>query len=177
MARKTKLVTIEADGRDKGRSYFLTEMAPRQAEKWATRALLAFAKTGHTEMPEDFRETLQHAGMAGLAAIGIRAITSVGFDDAEPLMDEMMGCVTFVPDPTKLDQATRLPIIRGLIEDDIDEVSTLLLLRSEVMELHLGFSIAAFLSRLGAAARGRLSDSLNITSTSPSPSGQSSEEA
>lgn len=175
MARKTKMVTVTAEGRDHGRSYFLTEMPPRQSEKWATRALLAFAKTGHTDMPDDFRETLQHAGMAGLAAIGIRAITSVDFEAAEPLMDEMMTCVMFVPDPSKIDQMTKHPIVRPLIEDDIDEVSTLLLLRSEVMELHLGFSIAGFLSRLGATARAKLASNSNITSTSPNQSEQSSE--
>lgn len=176
MARKTKIVTIETEGRDKGRTYFLTEMPPRQAEKWAARALLAFAKTGHTEMSDDFRETLQHTGMAGLAAIGIRAITSVDFEDAEPLMDEMMSCVMFVPDPSKVDQVTKQPIVRPLIEDDVDEVSTLLLLRSEVMELHLGFSIAGFLSRLGTVAREKLASNSNIMSTSPSQSELSSEE-
>lgn len=176
MARKSKIVTIEAENRDRGKSFLLTEMPPRQSEKWATRALLAFAKTGGNEMPDDFRAELAHAGMAGIAAIGIRAITSINFDDAEPLLDEMLSCVTFVPDLTKLDQMTRQPIVRGLIDDDIEEVATLLTLRSEVMELHLGFSIAAFLSKMGAVARQKLQASLD-TSMSPNPSEQSSVEA
>jgi len=167
MARKTKAVQITAEGRDKGKTFWLTEMGAVPAEKWADRALLAFAKSGRNEMPED----IQAGGAAGLMAIGIRAITTVDFADAEPLMDEMLSCVLFVPDPQKTDQMTKQPITRPVIWEgdaaDIEEVGTILKLRSEVIELHLGFSIAAFLSTLGEKAKAALSS--NDTSTSPNP--------
>lgn len=155
MARKTQIVTCPLEGRDKGKTYFILEMPPRQAEKWATRALLALGRAGGVDMPDDMKEQLASVGMAGIAALGIRAFTSIDFDDAEPLLDEMLECVTFVADLTKVDQMTGHPIRRALIEDDIEEVATLPWLRSEVITLHTGFSIAAFLSRLGNAAKGK----------------------
>ena len=44
MARKTKIVTIAAEGRDYGKSYLLTEMPALKAEKWATRAMMALIR-------------------------------------------------------------------------------------------------------------------------------------
>jgi hypothetical protein len=165
MARRVEIFTVTAEGRDKGKSFLLTEMPPRQAEKWANRALLAFAKSGKNDMPDEFKDEMQRAGMAGIAAIGLRAITTVDFADAEPLLDEMMTCVTFIPDLSKTDQMSRQPISRPMIDDDIEEVATIYQLRSEVIELHLGFSVAAILSRVGAAAKKAL---LSMgTSTSP----------
>lgn len=173
MARKTKAVQITAEGRDKGKTFWITEMGAVPAEKWAQRALLAFAKSGRNEVPED----IAAGGAAGLIAIGLRALTSMDFEDAEPLLDEMLGCVLFVPDPSKIDQLNKQPITRPVIWDgdaaDVEEVKTLLRLRDDVMELHLGFSIAAFLSTLGEKAKAALSNSPD-TPTSPNQSETSS---
>lgn len=175
MARKTKIVAIEADGRDRGKTFLVTEMPPRQAEKWAARALFAIGRGARAEASPDMKDELQRSGMAGIAALGVQALTSIAFDEAEPLMDEMLECVTFIPDPSKLDQMTRQPIVRALIDDDIEEVGTLALLRSEVLEVHVGFSIAALLSTYGATAKEKLKASL-VTSTSPNQSEPSSDE-
>lgn len=163
MARKTKAVVIEAEGRDRGKHYLLTEMAASQAEKWAVRVFLALAKAG-VEVDDDTRA----GGMAALAAPGIAAVTPssqesvdahpddkptfarrgiqvlgrLNFADAEPLLDEMMGCVQAVPDPA------RPQVIRPLLESDIEEVATRALLRMEVLQLHVGFSLADIRSKL-----------------------------
>jgi hypothetical protein len=167
VARKTKLVSIAAENRDRGKTFLLTEMSPIKAEKWATRALIAIARSGSAEMPPGFKEELEGAGFAGIAALGARALTTIDYAEAEPLLDEMMTCAAFVPDTTKLDQMTQLPIVRPMIADDIEEVSTILLLRSEVIDLHMGFSPAAFLSAIGAAAKAGMKSSLPATPTSP----------
>jgi len=124
--RKTKLVTIEASNRDQGKTYLLTEMAASQAEKWAARAFLALAKSG-IEIPDE----AANAGMAGIATAGLQALGGIQWELAEPLLDEMFKCVKI-----KMPLATR-----ELIEDDIEEVSTRLFLRKELLELHLGFSL------------------------------------
>lgn len=139
MARKVDTVEIEADNRDKGKRYLLTEMPASRAEKWATRALLALGRV-NPEIPEDAASM----GMAGIAAIGVSMFAKLAWEDAEPLLDEMFGCIQFLP-------ATNSP--RPLLEDDIEEVTTRARLRSEVIKLHTGFSPAAELSKLGAAAR------------------------
>ncbi|OIQ97217.1 hypothetical protein GALL_207710 [mine drainage metagenome] len=132
MARKTATIVIEAEGRDRGKQFLLREMPASQAEKWAFRALLALARAG-IDLPDDPAE----AGLPEIARIGLAALGGMAFDDAEPLMDEMMACVQAVPDPS------RPAIRRPLIEDDIEEVSTRLVLRREVFQLHVGFSIPA----------------------------------
>lgn len=166
MARRTKPVQIASEGRDKGKTFWITELPALQAERWATRALLAFAKSGRDDLPEDIRA----GGAAGLMAVGLKALTTMDFDDAGPLLDEMLSCVTFVPDRERLDQMTKQPITRPVMwDDDVEEPMTILQLRSEVIEVHMGFSIAAFLSDLGAKAKAALSTS-NDTSTSPNQS-------
>lgn len=164
--RKTKTVSIDAEGRDRGKTFLITEMPAAQAERWAMRALMAVADAGI-----DLPESAASAGMAGVAAIGIRAIFRIPFEKAEPLMNEMMGCVQFVWDKRK--NLTRPLVDDGTDEDDIEEVATRLLLRSEVFELHTGFSMAAAISEsLTAAANSTEDQSSGTTSMSPSPSAQ-----
>jgi hypothetical protein len=140
MARKELTLTIDTAGRDVNKTFYIREMSATKAERWATRALLALLKSG-IEIPEDIAQ----AGLAGVAAMGLRAFGGIDFADAEPLLAEMLACVQIIPDPSR-------PMVRrGVIEDDIEEVGTLLRLREEVLSLHLGFSIKDFRSRLTAA--------------------------
>jgi hypothetical protein len=138
MARKTKTVIIQQEGRDNGKHFYLTEMPASQAEKWAARAFLALAHAG-VELPKE----VAGMGMAALAVVGLNTFAGVSWTEAEPLMDEMMLCVQVKPDPAKHPE-----LIRGLVEDDIEEVVTRALLKTEVLELHTGFSLAAYLSDL-----------------------------
>lgn len=169
MARKVKTVTIEAEGRDTGKVFVLTEMPASQAEKWAIRALLALGRSG-IDIPPGIAE----AGMAGVAAIGVRALLGLQFYEAEPLLDEAFrSCVGFYPDPRQR------KVIRGkappgetavgdLIEDDIEEVATRARLRSEVFELHTGFSAAGLLSAWAVPAV--TAENMPTISTSPEAS-------
>ena len=138
MARKTKLIRIGSDGgRDASKCFWLTEMSAPKGEKWATKMLLLAAHSG-ADIPKGA------AGMAAIAVMGIQALLNgVNFAELEPLLDEMMLCVTIIPDMMKAPDYKR-----PLIEDDIEEISTLLLLRNEVLMLHLGFSLADSLSTL-----------------------------
>jgi hypothetical protein len=150
MARKELTLTIDMPGRDVNKSFFIREMSATKAERWATRALLALLKSG-IEIPEDIAQ----AGLAGVAAMGLRAFGGIDFSDAEPLLAEMMTCVQIIPD------ASRPMVKRALVEDDIEEVTTLLRLREEVLSLHLNFSIAAFRLKLTAANQTAAESSLN----------------
>lgn len=129
MARKTLAVTITEEGRDKGKVFVLTELPASQAEKWAARAVLALMKAG-VDIPEG-------GGMAEIAVAGLKALGQISWELAEPLMDEMFACVKVMPDPGNAS------IVRSLIEDDIEEVTTRVRLRSEVFTLHTGFSAGA----------------------------------
>lgn len=131
--RKEKVITIsDKDSRDDGKKFHIIEMPAAQAEKWALRALLVITRSG-VDIPEDAAS----GGMRALAVLGLRSLMGLSFEDAEPLLDEMMGCV----------QIVEKDITRDLTESDIEEVRTRVRLRKEVLELHLGFSLADGLSQ------------------------------
>jgi hypothetical protein len=163
--RKHKIITVDTEGRDKGKSFLIVEKSAFEAERWATKALLALGRSG-VDVPEE----IMQAGALGFVLVGVEAFKKMRFEDAEGLLDEMLTCASFVPDPGKTDTATGRPIARPLRMDpdngDIEEVTTLLKLRGEVIELHMGFSPAAALSDLAAVA---ISSRQN-TPTSPAPS-------
>lgn len=145
MARKNAIVTISAEGRDKGKVFVLTELPAYEAEDWAGRALFALMNAG-VEIPDNIAE----AGLAGVAALGIKALTKLPFESAKPLLDSMMKCVQIQPSPS---------VVRPLVPDDIEEVATLLTLRKQILGLHMDFSMAVARSTSGskpgkAAARG-----------------------
>lgn len=168
MARKTLTVTIPpaeegSENRDAGKVFLLTEMPASEGERWGIRALLALGRAG-IEIPDG----LANAGMAGVHEMGgLRLGGALHAEDVEPLMDDMMACIQRVPDPAKPD------IVRALVESDIEEVGTRLRLRGEVMNLHLGFSIAGVLSTLGASVKSRMGAS-SITPIAPEPLAPSS---
>lgn len=175
MARKHKIVTIDAEGRDKGKSFLIVEKSAWDSEKWATRALLTLSKAG-VEVPDD----VMQAGAIGLLAIGLDAFRQLSFEEAEPLLAEMVTCIHFVPDAATKDPMTGRPMTRGLImptevnDGDIEEVPTLLKLRAEALELHVGFSISAAISTLMAmtarnSSRPRTQTSLDPAEPSSEP--------
>ncbi|CAK8736468.1 hypothetical protein SODG_000181 [Sodalis praecaptivus] len=129
MARKETFITIERDGRDQGKMFYIKEMAASQAEWWAMRALMAMGRGG-VDIPDDLRSM----GMAAMAVEGLKAIAKIPPDEAKPLLDELMACVQAVPNPA--DKS----VVRPILESDIEEVLTRLTLRAEVFKLHVDFS-------------------------------------
>lgn len=132
MPRHTKRITVTAEGRDKGKTFLITELAADQAERWAIRAFLGLIQSGVDVSPE----TLQ-GGMAAFAALGIRALGGITWEILEPLLDEMWTCVEFQPTHSKLPSQS----ISDGINSQIEEVQTRLALRVAVLELHMGFSL------------------------------------
>ena len=137
--RKEVDIDVETEGRDKGKRFHLTEMPAPQAEKWAIRAGLALSHAG-VQMPPGM------TGWAALAFGALQALNSVAYEELAPLLDEMMSCVKIVPDP-------KIPLLMRPLngQDDIEEIRTILVLRAEVFNLHLGFSLADVRSRWAEA--------------------------
>lgn len=133
MPRKTTIYTVTSEDRDIGKKYLITEMPASRAEKWAARAFLAMAHSG-IEIPANIMD----AGFAGLALMGLRSLAGVNFDEAEPLLDEMMTCAKFLPNGMPIESARVINEEYG----DVEEPSTLVKLRAEVFKLHINFSMA-----------------------------------
>lgn len=130
MALKTSTVTIQDDGRDRGKVFLITEMPAWQAEKWAIRLM-----QGATRAGLDVPANIVSQGMLSVAYYGITAIASMRWEDAEPLLDEVMACIKIIRDPSRPD------MVFDLLLTDIEEVATRLHLRAEVFKLHTNFSM------------------------------------
>jgi hypothetical protein len=142
MARRTLVYTVQDEGRDKGKSFLVTEMSADRAERWATQALLALANAG-TKLPDGVAD----AGMAGVASmaaifvLSLRTLQGLTYQAVAPLLDEMMECVQFVPGPG-------IPPQKLFVGENcqIEEVRTRLSLRAQVLQVHTDFSLAGVLS-------------------------------
>lgn len=132
--RNEKDHIVTEEGRDKNKVFHIVEMPASRAERWAMRALLALTHSG-----VDLGDIDPTSGMRGLAearALGaklLRALVGLQFDEVEPLLDEMMTCVFFKPDKSNPS------MYRPLMEEDIEDVTTRIQLRLEVLNVHLGF--------------------------------------
>jgi len=164
--RKEATVEIVAENRDKGKVFRLREMSSQQAENWATRLLLTLANHG-ADVPQNFFDT----SMAGLAVLGVYGLTHVPWAEAKPLLDEMMTCVRIQPNPGD-PRVVRDLINLGGDGDDIEEVSTRLHLKDEVLKLHLGFSVADGFSILKETLAAAQAESGPPIETSEPPSEQ-----
>jgi hypothetical protein len=146
--------TVKDEGRDKGKVFLITEMSSTQGEEWAMRAMLALMQS-NVEIPDGALEL----GMAALAQMGLKALSGIKWELAKPLMQELMDCVQYIPDPKKTH------VSRPLVEDDIEEILTRPKLKWEVMSLHVDFSQAVNLSDSFREA-GKAAKSVRVTKTS-----------
>lgn len=144
MARRTRTFTVTAEGRDKGKTFFITEMPADQAERWALRAGFAIVN-GKVDMPDD----VLNAGMAGLASMAniavwtLRSLQGMRYEEVGDLLEELMGCVQFVP--FGVASAVPVPLLDGP-GGQIEEVRTRLQLKVEAFQVHVDFSLADALS-------------------------------
>lgn len=145
MARKKAFYTVTDEGRDQGKIFVITEMPASQSERWALRAVSALAASG-MEIPDD----IASAGLAGVARLGVQAFGGLPWEKAEPLLNEMFGCIAIQP------SAAHPNVVRPLIEDDIEEITTRLKLRLEWWKLHMDFFTTAALSTSGRAVAGTI---------------------
>ena len=136
--RKSAKIRIGAEGkRDEGKLFLVTEMSAVAAERWGRRAFQALAKSG-LDVPDE----IANGGLAQIASFGFRAIAAASTDEVDWLMEQLMGCVEFVPDPTK-PEIKRGGVGQALFDSDIEEYATRLRLQAEAFEISLGFSMAA----------------------------------
>ena len=123
--RKERTYTIES-GRDAGKTFLIKEMSVIQADKWAQRALFAIGKSGVDASNLDL-----NGGMLEMAKFAFSAVGGIDPEFGGDLLDELLTCVQLV-----LSGCVPRTV---LIEDDIEDVKTLYLLRKEVLAIHLDF--------------------------------------
>lgn len=146
--RETRTITIDKEGRDKGKTFVLTEMPASKVEKWAARVLIA-AFTG--EVPASVLEASRVSNAGALATALNQVLKGLDWQTVEPLYDELLDCVAIVPNPDKPEAKVQLR--PSNVDNFIEEVGTLARLRLAVLELNFAFfsDAAGSFSRLGRA--------------------------
>ena len=148
--RKTKVVVAD-NGRDAGKNFLLREWPAAKAEDWGWRAVFALNRGG-SDIPI---EAIANMGMAAIAYVGFSTLMRGNINSAEmiPILNELLECVSVIRDPRAVDQVSGGPVAMPIsTEDDIAEVGTRLWLKSEVFELHTGFSAADVIANLISVA-------------------------
>lgn len=130
MARRQTTYTVEG-GRDDGKVFVITEMPADQAEWFAWNLFLAATNEGFDISPE-----VMASGWSGLAKAGLSMLFKIPASKLRPLLDEMMQCAKFIPDPNKQN------VSRPIDPDDIEDPSTYFKLRAEIFKLHTAFLTA-----------------------------------
>ena len=144
MARKTKTITLEK-GRDKGKSFLITEMPVTRADKWANKAICNLLKAGidvgqadvnlliNTIDPNQEVKIDKMGGMIELARILGRAYGGIDSDVLQELKDELFyECVQVISSGGVVRQMLS-------IDDEIEDLKTLWMLRKESFLLHIDF--------------------------------------
>ncbi|PHM30027.1 hypothetical protein [Xenorhabdus innexi] len=122
---KSKTITIES-GRDKGKTFVITEMPVVKADDWAMRALFTIANGG-----VDIGDIRPEMGMMAITNVAIKALSNIRAADGIPLLNELLDCVQIVPSGGNA---------RAIeFNADIRDVKTLFLLRKEALTIHIDF--------------------------------------
>lgn len=131
MARRIERVTIEAEGRDQGKTFVIAEMSAVAADDWAMRALFTLANSGVPVI-----DAIRQAGMAGVAQLGPEVFAFAKYDDMKPLLDTLWDCVAYEKEPGQ-------PLVKGQLKNtQVEESGTFLWLKLAAFQLHTGFSWA-----------------------------------
>jgi hypothetical protein len=148
---RAEYVTVpEGFGRDSAprrKMFLIKEWPAERAERWAIDAILAYNRGGG-QIPMD----LIGGGMEAIAIEGVNVFLRGNMQSEEvvPILNQLLECVSFIADP-KARAADGKPVAHPLSADDIMEVKTRFWLRSEVLRVHTGFSMADAVSTLISA--------------------------
>lgn len=152
-----KIIAIDK-GRDAGKTFKVKEMPVTKLEKWAARALLAVFGS---EMPADVRTLSASSNTAALLSAGLRGLSGLKWEQAEPLYDELLDQICRVPNPGKPDDVIRLNSHN--LDAHVADVTTIYRLRWEAVAICLDFLQG------GEGLTSRLSSILNPSASGTTP--------
>lgn len=157
MARRTKEITIAINGRDKGKKFEIVEMSAFDTEKWSTLAVSTIINRASPQM----RQLLISATYAYVSYINVNEIDNLQnagkiaieeptkllaktlaeqFFELPPgevgsVVDQLLNCCYLVTEEEG--NVYKYPVMS--IVDQIEEASTLTLLKREAFKMHTDF--------------------------------------
>ncbi|EKN4878001.1 hypothetical protein FG463_003083 [Yersinia enterocolitica] len=130
MARKEIVYIVDAEGRDNGKEFIITEMSAWDADSLAQDIFRAMGDSNYTGIPAD----VIAMGCAGLATVGLSVISASSPDVAHTLRDRLMSTVEIV---ITHDGNRSRRQVKGSI--DFEEVSTIRKLLDKVFQTNFDF--------------------------------------
>ncbi|ENF3463334.1 hypothetical protein SM871_004380 [Yersinia enterocolitica] len=130
MARKEIIYIVDAEGRDNGKEFIITEMSAWDADSLAQDIFRAMGDSNYTGIPAD----VIAMGCAGLATVGLSVISASSPDVAHTLRDRLMSTVEIV---ITHDGNRSRRQVKGSI--DFEEVSTIRNLLDKVFQTNFDF--------------------------------------
>lgn len=140
MARHNRVVTIDTEDRDFGKTFVLTEMPAWDAIRFCARAMLALSQTG-ANIPAGMIAKAADGGPEAFAALGLQMFALVPTEVALPLLDEARACIAYQPPDSRV---AVQKILDGAM-CQVEEPTTWAVLLKQVWVMHLGFLKAAAL--------------------------------
>ena len=125
--RKEKIITIQDRGQEL--TFKIREMSAAQLEAWLGRIAALAAGSG---MQVSDISKLGEAGTF-LAEKGLAALGNIDFEEARPLLDELLGCCSRIVE--RIEERCTPETVDNYIFD----VTTLFKLRMEAIKMNLGF--------------------------------------
>jgi len=133
MARREEFYTVSDNNRDFNKTFVITEMSAFDAESFAIKLGLLLL-SNNPELPSDLTQKIQNndLSMQDIAHYGFRLLQGLNYDAIKPVLDDLMKCVQIIVDK-------KSGIRRALVNEDIEEVKTIITLRKMVIGLHVNF--------------------------------------
>ncbi|EKN3779541.1 TPA: hypothetical protein ACPZPV_002273 [Yersinia enterocolitica] len=130
MARKEIVYIVDAEGRDNGKEFIITEMSAWDADSLAQDIFRAMGDSNYTGIPAD----VIAMGCAGLATVGLSVISASSPEVAHNLRDRLISTVEIV---ITHDGNRSRRQVKGSI--DFEEVSTIRKLLDKVFQTNFDF--------------------------------------
>lgn len=128
-----RLITIDK-GKDAGKVFEVSQMPVSRLEKWSARALIVLFAG---DIPLELKDISAVSNSAALAAGVLSGLGALDWEKVEPLYDELLSCISVVPDPARPNVV--VPLNASNLDAHIAEIGTIIKLRGEVLAVNLDF--------------------------------------
>lgn len=131
MTIKTETIDVELKEGGESLRFRIQPFSATRGEAWILRAFLLLARAGN-KFPDNL--DLPSMGKFIMSPQGIAALGCTPYEEAEPLLDELLGCCTRL-----LNNNSTQPVTRSTVDGYIKSPLTLLKLRMEALKVNFSF--------------------------------------
>lgn len=151
-------ITVTLQDGERNLTFRIRQMSAWKLERWIFRAVIQIARASGESVSdlsiEDAQTALKKLAKGRDADSGAQKIVNIigglDYEEAEPLLDELLGCCKLIPDPSN--PLMTMDMTEQTAEGQIESPLTLIRLRVEAAKLNLSFFGDALKSPKGKGA-------------------------